>query len=254
MGGTEMPGGYSHDDATGHARPRSAEWGRVGGLLTERRVRADEGCRANHPAVPTRLMTRSWRYTTGIVRIVAWTAALAALPAGSAMAHPHVFVDYTVALVVVGDRLTGVRLTWTFDDLFSGFVLQEFDKDRNGLLSPAEAQRLEEKHLPELKRVGYYTTISINGKPVPIPEGREFRATAAKGIVTYEFTLPLGVSLASTTAIEVVTDDPVYYIAYIPAAVTPQTQTIGAYSVDCRVVQDKTGVTPDAVRCGIRRR
>jgi ABC-type uncharacterized transport system substrate-binding protein len=223
-------------------------------MFAERGVSAYERCRANHRAVPTRLMTRSWRCTTDILRIAAWTAALAALPAGPAMAHPHVFVDYTAALVVVGDRLTGVRLTWTFDDLFSGFILQEFDKDRNGLLSPAEAQRLAEKHLPELKRVGYYTTISLNGKPVTIPEAREFRATAAKGIVTYEFTLSLGVSLASTTAIEVVTDDPVYYIAYIPAAVPPQTQTIGAYSVDCRVIQDKTGVTPDAVRCGIRRR
>jgi ABC-type uncharacterized transport system substrate-binding protein len=189
-----------------------------------------------------------------VIRISTLAVALAALLPGHAIAHPHVFVDYTVTLVVAGDHLTGVRLTWTFDDLFSGFVLQEFDKDRNGLLSPPEAQRLEEKHLPELKRVGYYTTISINGKPAPIPEAREFRATAAKGIVTYEFTLPLGVSLASTTAIEVVTDDPVYYIAYMPAAVTPQTQTIGAYSVECRVVQDKTGVTPDAVRCGIRRR
>jgi ABC-type uncharacterized transport system substrate-binding protein len=196
-------------------------------------------------------MTRSWRRTTDIFRIVGWTVVLAA---GPAMAHPHVFVDYTMALVVVGDRLTGVRLTWTFDDLFSGFILQEFDKDRNGLLSPAEAQRLAEKHLPELKCVGYYTTVSLNGKPVTIPESREFRATAAKGTVTYEFMLSLGVSLASTTAIEVVTDDPVYYIAYIPAAVPPQTQTIGAYSVDCRVVQAKTGVTPDAVRCGIRRR
>jgi ABC-type uncharacterized transport system substrate-binding protein len=188
------------------------------------------------------------------VRIAALAGTLAAVASTSAVAHPHVFVDYTVALVVVGDRLTGVRLTWTFDDLFSGFILQEFDKDRNGLLSPAEAQRIEEKHLPELKRVGYYTTISTNGKPVTVPEARDFRATAAKGIVTYEFTLPLGVSLASTTAVEVVTDDPVYYIAYIPAPITTQTQTIGAYSVDCRVVQDKTGVTPDAVRCGIRRR
>ncbi len=188
------------------------------------------------------------------VRIAALAGILAAVASTSAVAHPHVFVDYAVTLVVVGERLTGVRLTWTFDDLFSGFILQEFDKDRNGVLSPSEAQRLEEKHVPEFKRVGYYTTISINGKPVPIPEAREFRATAAKGIVTYEFTLPLGVSLASTTAIEVVTDDPVYYIAYIPAAVTPQTQTIGAYSVECRVVPDKTGVTPDVVRCGIRRR
>jgi ABC-type uncharacterized transport system substrate-binding protein len=161
---------------------------------------------------------------------------------------------YTVALVVVGDRLTGVRLTWTFDDLFSGFILQEFDKDRNGILSAPEVQRIEEKHLPELKRVGFYTTVNVNGKPVTVPDVREFRATAAKGIVTYEFTLPLGVSLASTTAIEVLVDDPVYYIAYTPGPVTPQSQTFGLYSVDCRLSQDKSGATPDAVRCGIRRR
>src|SRR5262245_29292235 len=205
-------------------------------------------------AAPTRAMKRSWIDGTRIVRIVGLAAALAAFPTGPAMAHPHVFVDYTVALVVVGDRLTGVRRTWTFDDLFSGFILQEFDKDRNGVLSPAEAQRLEEKHLPELKRVGYYTAISINGKPVTTPDAREFRATAAKGIVTYEFTLPLSVPLASTTAIEVVTDDPVYYIAYIPTAVTPPSQTFGAYSAECRVIPDKSGATADAVRCGIRRR
>ena len=72
--------------------------------------------------------------------------------------------------------------------------------------------------------------------------------------MTYEFTLPLGVSLASTTAMEVLVDDPVYYIAYIPAAVTPQAQTFGAYTVECRVARDGTGATPDAVRCGIRRR
>ena len=179
---------------------------------------------------------------------------LAAVASTSAVAHPHVFVDYAVTLLSVGERLTGVRLTWTFDDLFSGFILQEFDQDRNGVLSASEAQRIEAKHLSEFKRVGYYTTINLNGNQVAVPDAREFRATAAKGLVTYEFTLPLAASLASTTAIEVSVDDPVYYIAYIPVAVTPKTQTIGPYTVDCKVVPDKTGVTPDVVRCGIRRR
>jgi ABC-type uncharacterized transport system substrate-binding protein len=179
---------------------------------------------------------------------------LATLVSDPAIAHPHVFVDYTVTLVVAGDRLTGVRLTWTFDDFFSGFILQEFDRDRNGMLSAAEAQRVEEKHLPELKRVGYYTTVNVNGQPVTMPDAREFRATAAKGIVTYEFTLPLSASFASTTVIEVLVDDPVYYIAYTPVAVTPQLQMVGPYSVECRVIRDKTGATPDASRCGIRRR
>jgi hypothetical protein len=53
---------------------------------------------------------------------------------------------------------------------------------------------------------------------------------------------------------EVLVDDPVYYIAYTPVTVIPQTQTFGPFVVECRVARDKTGATPDAVRCGIRRR
>jgi ABC-type uncharacterized transport system substrate-binding protein len=188
------------------------------------------------------------------VRIAALAGVLTVLASGPALAHPHVFVDYAVTLVLVGDRMTGVRLTWTFDDLFSGFILQEFDQDRNGVLSPQEVQRIEVKHLAEFKRVGYYTTINVNGNPIPVPDAREFRATVVKSLVSYEFTFPVNVPLASTTAIEVWVDDPVYYVAYIPVAVTPKTQTSGSYSVDCTVVPDKTGVTPDVVRCGVRRR
>jgi ABC-type uncharacterized transport system substrate-binding protein len=190
----------------------------------------------------------------GAIRITTLTPLLAALVSSPAMAHPHVFVDYAVTLVVSGDTLAGVRLTWTFDDLFSGFILQEFDKDRNGVLSTSEVQRIEAKHGPELHRVAYYTTVNVNGTRVPAPAAREFHARAAKGIVTYEFTLPLGVSLASTTAIDVLVDDPVYYIAYTPVAVTPQTQVYGSYLVECRVVRDKTGTTPEAAHCEIRRR
>src|SRR5262249_26140960 len=148
----------------------------------------------------------------------------------------------------------GVRLSWTFDDLFSGLLLQEFDQDRNGALSASEARRIEEKHLSEFKRQGYYTTINLNGKPVTVPDAREFRASVAKGLVTYEFTLPLAAPLGSTSMVEVWVDDPVYYIAYIPVPVPPKTQTVGPYSVDCKVIPDKTGVTPDLVRCEIRRR
>jgi ABC-type uncharacterized transport system substrate-binding protein len=199
-------------------------------------------------------MTRRGRRGVGPGWPVALVSALVGFAAGTATAHPHVFIDYAVTLVVTGDRLAGVRLAWTFDDLFSGFILQEFDKDRNGTLSAPELQRIEATHLAELQKVGYYTTVSVNGKPVTSPGAREFRATAAKGIVTYEFTLPLGVPLSSATAMEVVVDDPVYYIAYTPVTVTPQAQTFGAHIVECRVAKDQTGATPDAVRCGIRRR
>jgi ABC-type uncharacterized transport system substrate-binding protein len=199
-------------------------------------------------------MTRRDRRGVGPVQAVVLASAVVALAAGPAGAHPHVFIDYAVTLVVAGDRLEAVRLTWTFDDLFSGFILQEFDKDRNGALSAPEVQRIEATHLAELHKSSYYATVSVNGKPVESPAAREFRATAAKGIVTYEFTLPLGVPLASASGVEVMVDDPVYYIAYTPVAVSPQTQTFGAHTMECRVAKDQTGATAGAVRCGVRRR
>ena len=137
--------------------------------------------------------------------VVAWLLLLAP---GPAAAHPHVFVDYAVTVLLAGDAVDGIRLTWTFDDLFSGFILQEFDTDRNQTLSPQEIRRIEEKHLTEFQRAGYYTTVNVNGKPAVLPPARGFSASVAKGIVTYEFVLSVRASLATTTALEVLVDDP----------------------------------------------
>jgi ABC-type uncharacterized transport system substrate-binding protein len=174
--------------------------------------------------------------------------------AGTAAAHPHVFIDYAVTLILSGERLDGIRVAWTFDDLFSGFILQEFDGDRNGALSPREIQRIEQQHLAEFTKVNYYTTVNVNGKPVTLPAARDFGVTLAKGLVTYEFTLPLRVELPGATAVEVLIDDPVYFIAYLPVRVTPEKHAAGAVTLDCRVARDRSGATPDAIRCGVRRR
>src|SRR6476620_12694604 len=104
-------------------------------------------------------MRRPGRCAMRGVRIAALAGTLAAVASTSAVAHPHVFVDYAVTLVLVGERLTGVRLTWTFDDLFSGFILQEFDRDRNGTLSTAEIRQIEEKHFAEFRRAQFFTAV-----------------------------------------------------------------------------------------------
>jgi ABC-type uncharacterized transport system substrate-binding protein len=211
-------------------------------MIRTRPVRA--GSRASRPR------RRSLLRGPGLL-LLALGAAVWPLTASS---HPHVFVDYGVALVTSGDRIEGARVAWTFDDLFSGFILQEFDRDRNGSFSPAESRQIEEKHLAEFRRSRFFTSISVNGKEVTPGAVRDFAATATKGIVTYQFTLPFTAPLGSTTAIEVVVDDPTYYIAFIATTGGPPSQAIGAFLVECRVAHDKTGMTPDAVRCGVRRR
>jgi ABC-type uncharacterized transport system substrate-binding protein len=80
-----------------------------------------------------------------------------------ATAHPHVFVDYAVALLVAGDSLDGIRLTWTFDDLFRGFILQEFDRDRNQALSPEEVRQIDQKHLTESAAIASLGLVLFRG-------------------------------------------------------------------------------------------
>jgi ABC-type uncharacterized transport system substrate-binding protein len=51
--------------------------------------------------------------------------ALLLLPA-PALAHPHVFVDASVEVVFdAQNRATGLRIGWTYDDLFSLMIVED---------------------------------------------------------------------------------------------------------------------------------
>ncbi|MGJ8545667.1 MAG: DUF1007 family protein [Sulfitobacter sp.] len=69
-------------------------------------------------------------------------AALVAAPLG---AHPHIFVDTGLELIVDGQgRATHVRVTWAYDALYSLLVTEDMglDADGDAVLSPAEEAQL----------------------------------------------------------------------------------------------------------------
>ena len=59
-----------------------------------------------------------------------WIAALVSLFAGSgAFAHPHVFVEASLEIVLDKDgRFSKLRQVWRFDELFSATVVLDFDE------------------------------------------------------------------------------------------------------------------------------
>jgi ABC-type uncharacterized transport system substrate-binding protein len=66
--------------------------------------------------------------------------------AGPAAGHPHIFVE--TGLDVIHDdegRATAVRVTWTYDELFSLLLLEDLglDDDYDGVLTPQEEARLQ---------------------------------------------------------------------------------------------------------------
>ncbi len=70
---------------------------------------------------------------------------LGILWAGPALSHPHVFIDTRVE-VLINDRneATAVRISWTYDDLYSLFIIGDMglDADWDGHLTPEEETRL----------------------------------------------------------------------------------------------------------------
>lgn len=76
---------------------------------------------------------------------VAALAAVVALLAGPAAAHPHIFID--TGLEVIFDeqgRATAVRVAWVYDDFYSLMMVEDLklDADHDGTLTPDEAARL----------------------------------------------------------------------------------------------------------------
>ena len=62
----------------------------------------------------------------------------------TAIAHPHVFVDATVEVIFDDqNRVTGLRIGWTYDDLFSLMIIEDrgLDPDYDNILTDdAKAQ------------------------------------------------------------------------------------------------------------------
>jgi len=62
-----------------------------------------------------------------------------ALGAGTAQAHPHVWITATSELIYAPDgSVTGVRHAWTFDDMFSTYALQGIETKTKGVYSREE--------------------------------------------------------------------------------------------------------------------
>jgi ABC-type uncharacterized transport system substrate-binding protein len=60
--------------------------------------------------------------------------------------------------------VTGVRHTWTFDDMFSAFAVQGLDQETNGTFTREELAPLAKVNVESLKEYAYFTYAKVNGK------------------------------------------------------------------------------------------
>jgi ABC-type uncharacterized transport system substrate-binding protein len=128
-------------------------------------------------------------------------------------AHPHVWINDITTFLFKDRQLVGIHHRWQFDEIFSSFVIEQHDKNRDGKFDKAENASIQKEAFSNLLKYGYFTHVRIDDKKVPLEQVEDFQATTKKDIMIYEFTLamPKPVDLAKHH-FAVGVFDPEYYV------------------------------------------
>ncbi|WGF89176.1 DUF1007 family protein [Marinivivus vitaminiproducens] len=138
------------------------------------------------------------RALRGLVRHVATIGCVLALAGGLAFprpatAHPHVWIDTRLDFLFDRNRLTGLNVSWTFDELFSDYVLNDVGYDGGGELSDAQVETIRKNAFFELRQYNFYTDIRIDGGKLALPPERvrDFDVALDGHQVIYRFRVDL---------------------------------------------------------------
>jgi len=114
-------------------------------------------------------------------------------------------------------RLAALTVTWTFDEFYSAFAVEDFKKTPDGSYATSDLEKLVDVNLVNLKDWNYFTEVTANGKPVKFLTAKSAGATYDKklGRFTMIFTVPLATPVAATekAPVQFRIYDPSFYIA-----------------------------------------
>ena len=116
----------------------------------------------------------------------------------NAYAHPHVFIRFDVNFVTNIDGVTGIRMNWDLDPMFSQSLVEAYDKNQNRKFEPEEIKLLEKEAFSNLENYHYFTYIRLGDEPYRFNYATDFSAELIDQEIRYTFTLPLEKPLIAT--------------------------------------------------------
>jgi ABC-type uncharacterized transport system substrate-binding protein len=156
-------------------------------------------------------------------RTVTATFAVALLVAAApAAAHPHVFIEHTVTVVMKDEQLQALRFSWVSDEMFSATLRSTFVKGKPEKLSKETVAKIEQGAFANLATFNYFIDLKVNNEPLKITRVADFDVMFAGTRAVYQFTVPMDEGKRQPkTVIEVAVFDPEYYIDYRAAKARP---------------------------------
>ena len=158
------------------------------------------------------------------------------------ISHPHVFISQRTGFVFDDRGLAGFRVNWTFDEMFSVMISEDFDSDHNQALDPKEVAEIKEKAFGYIAPYNYYIHVKIDETPFAIKFIKEFNAWIDNGIVNYEFFIPCHVTAQKTPKQIILSPyDPEYYSdVYFPDKAPLSTENTGPFAIKTQIARDKS--------------
>ncbi|MCS3507875.1 ABC-type uncharacterized transport system substrate-binding protein [Achromobacter sp. JUb104] len=152
--------------------------------------------------------------------LAALTAATALLAAGSASAHPHMWIDARAVIDVDAQhRITAVRQVWLFDEMFGAYATQGLPKGKGGSLPAATLKGMADDWMKALGEPisHYFTRVTVGGKTATFGAPRDAKVdwNPKTTRLTLSFTLPLATPMpVGADGAQVDIYDPTYFVAY----------------------------------------
>lgn len=137
----------------------------------------------------------------------------AALFAAPAHAHPHIFADARLEVMVdpAGPTISALRHVWRFDDAFSATVILEFDKNGDRKLDDAELETVRQTVFQSMAEYNYFQTLSVDGKDVPLSAPEPFVVTFDSNQLMFVFEARPKEPIKAHGLIKIGVYDPTFY-------------------------------------------
>ena len=118
------------------------------------------------------------------------------VPLQPVSAHPHIWIDSRVEAVLDGGRLAAIRAHWTFDAFFTQMIVLDYGEAQNGTFTAQQREAIRTGAFENLRHYGYFTSLRVDGRTVPIERVENFRASLdAEQNLVYQFDIPLNLDL-----------------------------------------------------------
>lgn len=152
----------------------------------------------------------SFRFGIGFLTLIA-TLLVAPL---AASAHPHVWVKAASELIYAPDgTVTGVRHTWTFDDMFSTYALQGIETKTKGVYTREELAPLAQTNVDSLKEFGFFSFAKADGKKQKFVEPTDYYLEYKDTALVLHFVLPFKTPFKSRQ-MQLEVFDPSYFVDF----------------------------------------